>query len=106
MSQPALSIEETRQIARLARLALADEELASLRQDLARVLEHMDQLRALGVDHLEPLANVASEPARPAPDSPDAPNVRLSRAQFASIAPQFDDPYLLVPKVLPGEGHA
>jgi aspartyl-tRNA(Asn)/glutamyl-tRNA(Gln) amidotransferase subunit C len=45
-----------RHIARLARLAVAEEELPRLARDLGRVLELADQLAAAGAD-VEPMAH-------------------------------------------------
>ena len=47
---------DLKHIAELARLDLSDEELATVEGQLAPILKHIDTLRALDVDGLEPTA--------------------------------------------------
>src|SRR5436190_20325767 len=53
----ALSLEDTRKVARLARLALSDADLATMQQQLSAILEYVDQLKALNTDGVEPMAH-------------------------------------------------
>lgn len=52
-----LSLEDTRAVARLARLALTDDALAAMQQQLAAILDYVDQLQSLNTDGVEPLAH-------------------------------------------------
>ena len=53
----ALTIEEARWVAHLARLDLSDAELATLTPQLSAVLEYMQQLQQIQTDGVEPLAH-------------------------------------------------
>lgn len=54
MSAPALDVRYT---ARLARLNLSEEEIATFQSQLAQVLEHVAQLQKLDVSGVEPMAH-------------------------------------------------
>jgi len=50
--------DEVRYVAALANLSLTEEEVAMLRRDLDGILEYMDQLNAVDVEGIEPMAQV------------------------------------------------
>jgi len=52
-----LSKDDVAQIADLARLALTDDELESLRGDLSAILSHMDELAAVPTEGVEPMTH-------------------------------------------------
>ncbi|MFY8269305.1 MAG: Asp-tRNA(Asn)/Glu-tRNA(Gln) amidotransferase subunit GatC, partial [Terrimicrobiaceae bacterium] len=54
MSSPNLDV---RDVARLARIELTDEEASTFQSQLGRVLEYVEQLRALDVTNVEPTAH-------------------------------------------------
>lgn len=89
-----LSLAETRRIARLARLELAEAELAPLAQQLAAILEHVGRLPPLGAS-----SPASSESCVPAPR---ADQVRRSLSAEAALAqaPQQRAGYFVVPKVV------
>lgn len=70
-----LSLDEVRQVAKLARLELADADLARLQPQLAAILDyvhHIDRLDTAGVEplaHPLPVANVFRDDV-PAPSLP------------------------------------
>ncbi|MDR3229760.1 MAG: Asp-tRNA(Asn)/Glu-tRNA(Gln) amidotransferase subunit GatC [Puniceicoccales bacterium] len=106
MSQPAakgaqpatLDIEH---IAKLARLALGEDEKQHLASQLAGVVSHFDELNAINVDGVEPSAhafpifNVLRE---------DTPGPLLDPEALARIAPAFRDGQVAVPRVVDDEG--
>src|SRR5438105_1090715 len=53
----ALSLDDTRKVARLARLALSEADLAKMQQQLSAILDYVDQLKSLSTDGVEPLAH-------------------------------------------------
>ena len=53
----ALTPEEGRWVAHLARLELSDAELATLTRQLAAIVEYVDQLRQVNTEGVEPLAH-------------------------------------------------
>jgi aspartyl-tRNA(Asn)/glutamyl-tRNA(Gln) amidotransferase subunit C len=54
MSSPNLDV---RDVARLARIELTDDEAATFKSQLGRVLEYVEQLNALDVSSVEPTAH-------------------------------------------------
>jgi aspartyl-tRNA(Asn)/glutamyl-tRNA(Gln) amidotransferase subunit C len=52
-----LTIEQVRRVAQLARLELADADLAAVQQQLSAILDYVDQLSQLDTDGVEPLAH-------------------------------------------------
>jgi aspartyl-tRNA(Asn)/glutamyl-tRNA(Gln) amidotransferase subunit C len=54
-----LSIEEVRHIALLARVAMTDEELERMRDEMANILEHFDVLQQVDTEGVEPTAHSA-----------------------------------------------
>jgi aspartyl-tRNA(Asn)/glutamyl-tRNA(Gln) amidotransferase subunit C len=52
-----LSLDETRKVAKLARLALSDANLATMQQQLSAILDYVDQLKSLDTDGIEPMAH-------------------------------------------------
>lgn len=94
MSSPDLNV---RHVARLARLALTDEEVATFEGQLGRVLEHIEHLKKLDVSAVEPTAhtypvfNVTRE---------DKPGTSLPRAAALGVAPRVANNLVVVPKVI------
>ncbi len=93
-SSPDLNV---RHVARLARLALTDEEITTFEGQLGRVLEHIEHLKKLDVTGVEPTAhtsavfNVTRE---------DVPGTSLTRAAALGIAPRSANNLVIVPKVV------
>ncbi|MHB1930510.1 MAG: Asp-tRNA(Asn)/Glu-tRNA(Gln) amidotransferase subunit GatC [Acidimicrobiales bacterium] len=84
-------------VARLARLALTDEELERFTGQLAAVLDHAADIEALDLHgvpptaHPLPLANVLRE---------DVPRPGLTRDEAMSGAPAVEDDRFMVPRIL------
>lgn len=53
----ALSLDQVRWVAHLARLALSDAELEAMARDLSSIVEYVDQLSQVPTDGVEPLAH-------------------------------------------------
>jgi aspartyl-tRNA(Asn)/glutamyl-tRNA(Gln) amidotransferase subunit C len=53
-----LTLDEVRHVARLARLRLTDEELATMQQELSSILRYIDALQDVDVADVEPTAQV------------------------------------------------
>jgi len=92
-----LSDDQIRRIARLARIAIGDEESAQVRDRLNRVLGLIDQLQAVDTAGIEPMSHALDvvQPLRP-----DAVTESDQRARFQSGAPAVDGGLYLVPKVI------
>jgi aspartyl-tRNA(Asn)/glutamyl-tRNA(Gln) amidotransferase subunit C len=84
-------------VARLARLALTEEELVALTDELAAILEHAAQVSALDTEGVEPTAH-------PLPllnvFRPDAVGPTLSRDEVLAEAPAAEDGRFRVPRIL------
>jgi aspartyl-tRNA(Asn)/glutamyl-tRNA(Gln) amidotransferase subunit C len=86
--------EEVRHVARLARLALSEEELDRMALELAGVLEHIATIEQLDLDGVEPTSHVvAVENALRA----DVPVRSLARERVLESAPQVLDDGFAVP---------
>lgn len=94
MSSPILDV---RDVARLARIELTDEETATFQAQLGSVLEYVEQLGKLDVSDVEPTAhanpvfNVFRE---------DSPQPGLERAAVLANAPHAANNLVVVTKVI------
>jgi aspartyl-tRNA(Asn)/glutamyl-tRNA(Gln) amidotransferase subunit C len=88
---------DVRQVARLARIALAEDEVTTFQGQLGRVLEHIEHLKKLDVSGVEPTAhtypifNVTRE---------DTPGASMSREAALGLAPRAANNLVIVPKVV------
>jgi len=96
-SDASLTRADVEHVARLARLALTDEELDALTAELGAILEHAAQVSALDTAgepptaHPLPLVNVfRADVARPG----------LSRDEVLAAAPEAEDGRFRVPRIL------
>jgi aspartyl-tRNA(Asn)/glutamyl-tRNA(Gln) amidotransferase subunit C len=92
-----LTRADVEHVARLARLALSDEEIARFTEQLAVILEHAADVASLdtrGVPptaHPLPLVNVLR---------PDEPRPSLARDDVLAMAPAAEDGRFRVPRIL------
>ena len=89
--------DTVRRVARLARIAVADEEVEPLRGELNAILAFVEQLGEVNVDGVEPMTSV----------TPMAMKMRNDEVTDGFIAdaivqnaPVRDDHFFVVPKVL------
>lgn len=87
-------IEKT---AHLARLDFTTEEEKEIQQDLQNMVDWVDKLREVNTDGVEPLISMATEVNR---FREDDPGTHLPREQALKNAPQKDEQYFRVPKVI------
>ncbi|HEX6899605.1 MAG TPA: Asp-tRNA(Asn)/Glu-tRNA(Gln) amidotransferase subunit GatC [Thermoanaerobaculia bacterium] len=95
----ALTHEDVKKIATLARLRFSAEEESRLTGQLARIVDYIDQLQRF--EGAEPV--VHQEGVR---EMEDRPHDCLPREEFLANAPAAMDSFLLVPEVKGGGGHA
>ena len=93
----ALSTEDIRNIATLAKLQINEQELEQYKQDLSNILEFVEQMNQADVDNIEPMAHPQDM----------MQSLRLDevaeadqREKFQGIAPATQDGLYLVPKVI------
>lgn len=93
----ALDEAAVRHVALLARLEIADADVARYARELSAVLEYAEQIGRLELEGVPPLTEVHGEqPAR----RPDRAVPGLSREDALAAAPATDGTYFLVPPVV------
>jgi aspartyl-tRNA(Asn)/glutamyl-tRNA(Gln) amidotransferase subunit C len=96
-SNAGLTRADVEHVARLARLALTDDELDALTVELGAILDHADQVRALDTEgvpptaHPVPLVNVFRA---------DTVRAGLARDEVLAAAPVAEDGRFRVPRIL------
>ena len=94
---PALGRDDVEHVAQLARLALRDDEIDALTEELGVILEHAAQVSAIDTRdvpptaHPLPLVNVLRA---------DTPRPSLDRDEVLSMAPDAEDGRFRVPRIL------
>lgn len=86
-----------RTIANLARIEVRDEELDHLAGELSNILHFVEQLSEVNTDGVEPMTSVA---ALELPRRADAVTDGNCRERILANAPESDDGFFLVPKVV------
>jgi aspartyl-tRNA(Asn)/glutamyl-tRNA(Gln) amidotransferase subunit C len=95
-----IGLPEVRHVAKLAHLALSDDEAQLMQQQLDSILDSMAKLAELDTQGVE-----KTEHAIPMTCAlrPDVPRVSLSHHEVMRAAPRSDAGAIAVPKVLEGE---
>lgn len=92
-----ISREQVEHVARLARLALSEQEIDTLTGDMDAILGYVDKLNELDTDHIVPTAHaVPMENAFRA----DAARPSIGTDKALRNAPEASDSCFLVPKVI------
>ena len=89
--------EQVRHIARLARIAMSDEELDRLVPELNNILGWVEQLGEVNTDGVEPLTAVIDEELRLRDDAVTDGNIR---DEILANAPEAQHGFFAVPKVI------
>jgi aspartyl-tRNA(Asn)/glutamyl-tRNA(Gln) amidotransferase subunit C len=89
--------ETVKRVARLARIALSEDEVPALQKELNGILAFVEQLNEINVDGVEPMTSVIPMPLRMRPDVVTAGGEAEAVMQNA---PASEDHYFLVPKVV------
>lgn len=93
----AISVDEVRHVARLARLALDDDEVTRLAVELSAILGHVDAIRRLDTADVPPTAHpFEMENVLRA----DEPVPSLDRETVLSQAPVAEDNRFRVPRIM------
>lgn len=94
---PIIEKEEIVNVAHLARLAITDDKVDEYTQNISHILEMVAQMDEANVEGVEPLANPLDSTLRLRPDEP---NSDIDRDAFQAIAPETENGFYLVPKVI------
>lgn len=92
--------QEVRRVADLANLALREDEVARMVQDLDGILSHMDKLNELDTTGVEPMAQVLFDAEETATLRGDRERPSLSNADAVGNAPVTSGGYYKVPRVI------
>jgi aspartyl-tRNA(Asn)/glutamyl-tRNA(Gln) amidotransferase subunit C len=97
-----VTIEQVRHIAKLARVAMSDDELARLEPELNNILGWIEQLSEVDTDGVEPLATVVDQKLRLRDDVIDADPLTGGNVRDAVLAnaPDAQHGFFAVPKVI------
>src|SRR5205823_4076737 len=100
MSDQHLSLDDVRHVAKLARLALADEKLRKFSGQLESILGYIDKINQVPMDGVEPMAH-----ALPVHNvfRDDTVGPALPLDKVLQNAGETDGPFFKVPKVIGGE---
>ncbi|MBC8132837.1 MAG: Asp-tRNA(Asn)/Glu-tRNA(Gln) amidotransferase subunit GatC [Deltaproteobacteria bacterium] len=93
--------EEVREIAVLARLALTDNEIARMTQDLDSILGHVEALRELDTSSTEPMTHAVPFDC---PLRADVEEPALSVDEALRNAPRREQNFFQVPRIVPAGG--
>ncbi|MGD0332631.1 MAG: Asp-tRNA(Asn)/Glu-tRNA(Gln) amidotransferase subunit GatC [Xanthobacteraceae bacterium] len=89
--------ETVRRVAHLARIAVADEEVAHLQGELNAILAFVEQLAEVDVEGVEPMTSVTPMAMKTRKD--EVTDGGIAEAILAN-APAREDHFFLVPKVV------
>ena len=92
-----LDKEQVQQIAKLARLKIADEDVAETVEKLSRIVDFVDQLSRADTTNVVPMAHPLDEAQRLRADAVTEPN---DRDHVQENAPETENGLYLVPKVI------
>ncbi|MDP1637101.1 MAG: Asp-tRNA(Asn)/Glu-tRNA(Gln) amidotransferase subunit GatC [Candidatus Nitrotoga sp.] len=93
----ALTLDDVRRVAHLARIAVDDAEAAAALTQLSRVFGLIEQMQAVDVSAIEPMAHAQDLVLRLRPDVVTEGD---QRERFQAIAPEVDAGLYLVPRVV------
>jgi aspartyl-tRNA(Asn)/glutamyl-tRNA(Gln) amidotransferase subunit C len=100
MSDKAITLEQVRHVAKLARLELPEEKLVKLAGQLESILGYVDKIKEVDTSGVEPMAhalplhNVLRE---------DEIQPSLPLEKVLMNAPETDGPFFRVPKIIGGD---
>ena len=100
MEQKKIDIEQVRQVAKLSRLDLSEEEISQFSGQLSAILEYVEKINQLDTGSAEPLAHCL-----PISNCLRADEIKpsLGTEKTLSVAPDKDEHFFIVPKILEGE---
>lgn len=93
----ALTHQDVVRIAKLARIAVSDDEIVSIGEELNPILGLIETMQAVNTDDVEPMTHPQDLILRARPDEVTESN---QRETFLALAPQVEAGLFLVPKVI------
>lgn len=100
MNQKKIDIEQVRQVAKLSRLDLSEDEIKQFSSQLSAILEYIEKLNQLDTSKVEPLAHclAINNCLRD-----DVIKPSLGTEKTIANAPDKDGQFFIVPKILEGD---
>lgn len=95
-----IKLEDVEKVALLARLELREEEKAEMAGKLSEILTYVEQLNQLDTENVEPMTQVLAEGGHPPTLRDDETRPSLGHEEIVELAPDADDTYVKVPKVI------
>ncbi|XFA73250.1 Asp-tRNA(Asn)/Glu-tRNA(Gln) amidotransferase subunit GatC [Thermosynechococcaceae cyanobacterium Okahandja] len=97
MATKIITAEDVRKVAHLARLAIDESEMTALTAQLDSILDYVNQLSELDVTDVEPTTRAieVSNVTRP-----DVLETTVDREALLAIAPDREDDFFRVPKII------
>ena len=92
-----IDLTTARKVAHLARIAVPDDRLPALAQELSGILTFMEQLNELDVDGVEPMTSVTPMRLKRRADGVTDGNIQ---SKILSNAPDAREGFFAVPKVV------
>ena len=93
----ALELDDVKRVARLARIAVTDEEARSALQQLGGIFSLIEQMQAVDVSRVEPMSHAQNITLRLRDDEVTEDN---ARERLLAVAPEVEAGLYLVPKVI------
>lgn len=93
----ALSREDVRHVAQLARLDFSEDEEARMAEEMSRILEYVEKLDELDTSGVPPMSHVLDVTNVYREDDIES---RIDREQALEAAPDAEQGYFLVPRVV------
>ena len=92
-----LSKEDVIKVAKLSKLEFTEQEIENYRNDLNKIILHMEELNQIDTTGVEPLFNVLDTKVKLRSDIiVDG----QSKAEFLANAPESDENFIIVPKII------
>lgn len=95
-----LDAKDVKKIAKLARLAINEDDIPAYATNLTNIIDLVEQMNAVNTDQVMPMAHPLDARQRLRPDQVTETD---QRDHFQQIAPQVEDGLYLVPQVIDSE---
>jgi aspartyl-tRNA(Asn)/glutamyl-tRNA(Gln) amidotransferase subunit C len=96
----AISEDQVRRVATLARLRLGDDEVERLAADLGRILDYVDKLSELDTSTVEPTSHVVAVEAPFRADTVERTDGETCAEEAVANAPRRDGHFFAVPPII------
>ena len=93
----ALTLDDVRRVAHLARIEISDEHAVSVLRDLRSIFELIERMQAVDVSGIEPMSHAQDLTLRLREDVVSEDD---QRRLFQAVAPQVESGLYLVPRVI------